>query len=164
MKTLNRTCIGVVAGAAIGVSLIGTAPAQDGNLIGTWNCAGGAEDAETGMSMNLEFEQTFTGNGTYERTAEVRIAAPVMQLDLTIVIDESGTWRRDGMDLAETPTAIEISSNKAMPSQIEAFMLQQMSAEVEQELNNETVTRITSLTATTMTVDQDELETTCTKA
>jgi len=164
MKTLTRLCIGVLGGAAVACGLTSVVSAQDAELVGTWNCTGSIEDAEMGMTMTLEYEHKYTSDGSYDRTSQVRLAIAAMQVELSFSIDEAGTWRRDGMNIGETPTAIEVDSDKEMPSEIEQLVLAQIEAEAELELGNETVTPISALTASTMTLDEGEFKTSCKKA
>ena len=156
MKTARHIGLGFVGGVALAGCLVGAASAQDSELVGTWDCSGSVQDAEIGMTMNAEFEQTFSANGTYSRTATISMAIAAMQIEFGFDMDEQGNWEREGMTLHETPTALEIVSTSEMPSPIEQMALGQMQAEAQASLNTATSSAITSLTSSAMTLDGDD--------
>lgn len=156
MMTIGRIGFGLASGAALAGCLFGTASAQDDDLVGSWSCSTNAEDADTGMTMNIEFDQTYDSDGTYERAGKVQVAVEAFQVDVAFTMQEAGTWRRDAMVLAETMTEIELTSADESPTQISQFMLQQMQADAESDIAKEETLDISSLSAATLVLDQDD--------
>ncbi|HUF72586.1 MAG TPA: hypothetical protein VMR74_06790 [Gammaproteobacteria bacterium] len=157
MKTLPRVCQLTFASAAMTGCLIATAFAQNDDIIGTWTCDLTVDDPESGAQMNAEFEHTYDGDGTYERAGEMNIVIEAFDVDIAIGIEESGTWRWvESMVVGETTTDIEFSSAVETPSQMEQMMLQQMQAAADAESSEEQTVDISSLTATTMEIEDDD--------
>ena len=151
--------IGRLAGAVVvSCAAVATASAQD--LLGTWDCGAAIDDPTGQGNISIQFEATFSDNGVYERSGEMSIAIEALQLDATLSIMETGTWTRDGMALKTTTTelAIEPAGDEA-PSPMVQMFAQQMQAS-SQNAGEQTLA-ITSLTATTMTIDSSGSETSC---
>jgi hypothetical protein len=153
MRAQKRTGLGILGGAAIAICLPGTALAQDSELVGTWNCAGKAEDPEMGMTTIVEFVQTYAADKTYERKADLAITIAAFSIDVAMVVSDSGTWRREGMAVMEIMSDIEITAASEAPSQAEAAMLQLIQQEAEADIAVEETMQIRSLTASTMEID-----------
>jgi hypothetical protein len=149
----TRRSLGVCGGAILVACLTGTAGAQDSELVGTWNCAGKAEDPEMGMTTVVEFVQVFAADKTYERNADVTIKVAAFTIDLSMLVRDSGTWNREEMAITEIMSDIEISSAGAAPSQAEQAMLQLIQQEAEADIASEETMQIKSLTASTMEID-----------
>lgn len=160
MKTFHRIPRLLFSAAVIGSLVIATASAQE--VLGTWNCGMTAEDPSGEGSINMEFEATFNADGTYERAGEMTIVMAALQVDTSFTFMESGSWTRDSMHLTTTPSEIEFQSGDEEPSQIEQMFLQQMQTAADNP-EEETIT-ISSLTATTMTLDVEGEATVCEKS
>lgn len=150
------------AGFTFGSLLAAASVAQESNLVGTWDCSMSMQDQEVGMQMNINFEQTYDADGSYERAGRMNISVAALQLDLTIDIDESGAWSLDGMTLTETSSDISFTSASETPSQMESMILQQIQMAAESE--PEQTVELESLTATTMEfMDDDGANASCMK-
>jgi hypothetical protein len=143
----RRNSLGVCGGAVLAACLSGTVWAQDSELVGTWNCAGKAEDPEMGMTTVVEFVQVFSADKTYERNADVSVTVAAFTIDLSLLVRDTGTWSREEMAVTE------ISSAGAAPSQAEQAMLQLIQQEAEADIASEETMQIKSLTASTMEID-----------
>jgi hypothetical protein len=164
--TLNRACRVLFGGAAVAGCLVATALAQNDDIHGTWSCGLSIQDPATGTTMNADFEQTYAADGTYERDGEMNILIEAFEVDITIVIEESGTWRWvEPMVLGETTSEIAFSSPAETPSQMEQMMLTQMQAAADAEVSQEQTVEIRSITATALElVDDEGAEMACDKA
>ena len=156
LKPVCRLCAGVLCGAVLGSGLMLPASAQDGELIGTWNCAGMTEDADMGVRMNIRFVQTYSADDTYERTANLTITIAAFNLDMAVSVTDSGTWSRDATTVTEIMSDIEFSSASTAPSPLEQAMLQSIQEESEADIGKEQTMQITSLTAATMEFNDGE--------
>jgi hypothetical protein len=137
--------------------LIAPAFGQSDDIIGDWTCDLTVDDPETGTKMNAEFEHSYDDDGTYERSGQMNIVIEAFDVDISIGIDEEGTWRWvESMVIGETTTDIEFSSTVETPSQMEQMMLAQMQAAADAESSEEQPVDIASLTATTMEIEDDD--------
>jgi hypothetical protein len=159
MKTIHPIAQ-LFGAAAVSCLAIATASAQD--VLGTWSCAMMSEDPSGEGSVNMEFEATFSADGTDQRAGEMNIVMQALQVDTSFSFTEAGSWTRNAMVLTTAPSEIGFESSEQAPSQIEQMIAQQIQAAA-QNSPEQTLT-IKSLTATTMTVDSEGEETTCQRA
>jgi hypothetical protein len=160
MKTFHRMAR-LLFSATVATSLmIATASAQD--VLGTWSCGMTAEDPSGEGSISVELEVTFSRDGTYRRDGEMTIVMAALQVDTSIAVRETGSWTLDSMVLTTVPGEIELQSTDESPSQMEQMIVQQMQSAA-QDTSEESIT-ITSLTATTMTLDAEGEAMMCEKA
>jgi hypothetical protein len=151
--------------AALAGCLIGAPTAEDSEIVGTWNCAGSAADPAIGMTMNVEYVQTYSADKAYERTADLTIRIEAFQLDLAMTVTDSGSWRREAMAVTELMSDIQFSSANETPSPEEQATLQTIQAEAEADIGTEETMQIRSLTASTMELEDDEdMQLTCSRA
>ncbi len=143
----NRILTGLMIPAAF---LMGTANAQEDEIIGTWSCS--FEMSEDEATMSAEFERRFDADGTSGLKGEMRVVVPVAGLDTTFLINGSGTWRADEMTLFEKMNNVEVGSASESPSAIEQMLVTQVQTMFSQN-QEEQSTPISALTATTMELD-----------
>jgi hypothetical protein len=166
MKTLQRIGPKLLTGMAISCGLVATAFAQADDLVGTWECGLSINDPASGASVNADFETTYDSDGSYAREGQLKISIAALQLELTVGMDEAGSWRViDSQNIGETASELTLSSTSEMPSQIEQMILQQMQSESSGVVGQEEVAEIVSLTASTMELrSSDGAEMACNKA
>jgi hypothetical protein len=151
MFTSKRVSGHFSSGLAIMGCLVGTAFAQEDDLVGTWDCGLEYMDPSVGAAITADFDMTYDADGTYTRAGRMDIAIAAFQVDISIVMDEAGKWRLvDSTALAETPTSLTFSAEDEMPTEMEQMIFQQMQAEANASLEQEETTDITSLTSTSM--------------
>jgi hypothetical protein len=151
MFTSKRISRHFFSGFASMSCLIGTAFAQEDDLVGTWDCGLEYTDQSVGAAITADFDMTYDADGTYTRAGKMDISIAAFQVDISIVMDEAGNWRLvDSTALGETPTSLTFSSADEMPSEMEQMIFQQMQAEADASLDQEETTDITSLTSTSM--------------
>ena len=157
MTKFNRISRQCALAVAASVGLASGAIAQEAELVGTWECNVSFEDADAGASMNIDFEHVFDNDGTYVMDALLSIQVPALQLSMDVAMKESGTWRVPEPNFVGlTASEYEFSATSDMPSPFETMMVQQMEAASTVEINQEQVQEISSISATTMTYEDDE--------
>jgi hypothetical protein len=157
MTTSKRIFSSCFSGLAIISCAIGTAFAQEDEIVGTWTCGLSIEDPASGAAVTAEFETSYDSDGSYTRAGQLNISVAAAQLNVSVVLDEAGNWRLvDAMSLGETVTEIDFTSTAETPSPIEQMMLQQMEAESNGVVGQEEVSEITSLTANSMEIESSD--------
>lgn len=157
MNSLHSFCRLLAKGTAVATCLVATAIAQDDNLVGTWDCGLSFTDPSIGAVITADFNMTYDRNGSYDRNGEMNISIPAFEVEISIALDEAGTWRMvSPMVVGETPSRLEFTNNDSSPSDMENMMFQQMQAEASTSLSQEETTEIASLTATTMELASDD--------
>jgi hypothetical protein len=156
MNTSPRTAALLLSAVTASSLLAGGAAAQEDEITGNWNCS--LEAGEQGMSMSASFDREFKRDGTSTLDGSMSVEMPAANIDITLAIVGTGTWRAEMMKLIETMTEVEVTSESENPGPMETMIAQQMQASFAQA-NQEQTTDIKSLTATTMELDDDGLVT-----
>ena len=146
------------AAVTLSCAAIATASAQD--IIGRWDCGTMSQDLAGQGTISLDFDVTISADGVYEREGVMSIVMEALEVNASFSIMEIGSWTREGMELTTTTSefVVEPAGDEA-PSQMAQMIAQQMQASAGNG-QQQTLT-ITSLTATTMTIDSAGDETTC---
>jgi len=166
MNTSQRIGRRLLGGLAITGCLIGTAFAQEDDIVGTWDCGLTIEDPESGAAVRADFETTYDSDGSYARDGQLDISIAALQLEISVGMNEAGNWRVvDASSIGETTSEIKISALSETPSQMEQMIIQQMQSESTSAVGQEEVSAITSLTADVMELSSaDGAELSCNKA
>jgi hypothetical protein len=132
----------------------GRVAAQEDLLIGSWACSAGYE--EEGGSMSTEFTETFRADHTMHVDGEVKVDVDTedFKVKTSFSIEISGTWRLEPMVLWEKWSNYEFELTSKRPSPMEETLVQQLSQSLQPE-DEESDTKIVSLTATRMQLDDD---------
>ena len=166
MNTLRCICRHLLSSLAITSCLIATAFAQEDDIVGTWACGLSIDDPASGAAVKADFETTYDSDGSYTREGQMDISIAPLQLEISVLMDEAGSWRVvESTAIGETASEIKISALSETPSQMEQMIVQQMQTESSGVIGQEEVAEITSLTADAMQLESpDGASLSCDKA
>ena len=152
----TRRLTGVVSFPLFCAALLsaGSVAAQEDLLVGSWECS--ADYEEEGASMSTELTETFRADHTMHVDGEVKVDVDTedFKLKTSFSIKVSGTWRLEPMVLWEKWSNYEFELTSKRPSPMEETLVQQLSQSLQPE-DEESDSRIVSLTATRMQLDDD---------
>ena len=154
-----KNCATLLSITALTALTAACGTASNDDILGSWNCK--SQMSEDGMTGSMDFDITYVSSGKSSGMGTLILGADGQRIDMDVAMN--GEWNIHGDLLEETVSSISLISASLNGTPLTGEQLDGMRALIDPIMSASTSSKIQTMTATQMILEESGELATCTR-